>query len=187
MSRALRVIASIAIGAAAVWSVYRLCYLRYACNLTEARAQARLTRLLAVSDQATARIVARQSIEEMTPCVECAPANVTPYMIRAAALRMLGRPAEAAMDYRRALHVDRRAELYFNLGLTELDAGREEQAADALTTAVFIFYPYIDDIPQPMQERVRLAVTPVLTMIHRQQATPDVMAQLRARMTRDPL
>jgi Tfp pilus assembly protein PilF len=142
---------------------------------------------LALSDQAMSRIIARQTIEEMTPCIEHAPANITPYMIRAAALRMLGRPAEAGMDYRRALRIDRRAELYFNLGLTELEAGREEQAADALTTAVLLFYPYIDEIPQPMQERVRLAVTPVLTMIQRHQATPEAMAQLRARMTREPL
>lgn len=187
MNRALRVIASFAIALAAGWGTYRFCYLRYVCNLRELQAQESLTRLFSISDQVTARIAARQAIDETTRCLEVSPASISLYMIRAAALRMLGRHEEAAMDYRRALRFDRRAELYLNLGLTELDAGRPEQAADALTTAVYLLYPYVDEIPQPMQDRVRAAVTPTLTMIQQRQATPAVMQELRARVARAPL
>jgi tetratricopeptide (TPR) repeat protein len=185
MKQLARGIASIVIAAAAVWGA-SLCYRRYDCNLREARSQETLMRLFNLPGQATSRIVARQTIDETSRCLHHAPTNIGLYMIRAAALRMLGRYDEASMDYRRALRLDRRAELYFNLGLTELDAGREEKAADALTTAVFLFYPYADDIPEPMQDRVRAAVTPALTMIQRRSAPPAVLQELRARVERDP-
>jgi tetratricopeptide (TPR) repeat protein len=181
-----RVIASILIAAGAVWGAAH-CYQRYSCNLREAAAQETLMKLFAIPDQVTSRIAARTTIEETTRCLQHAPASIGHYMLRAAALRMLGRYPEAAMDYRRALRIDRRAELYFNLGLTELDAGRTEQAADALTTAVFLFYPYVDEIPQPMQDRVRAAVTPTVTMIQRRRAPASVVQELGARVERDPM
>lgn len=187
MNRLARIAASLVIAAAAAWAVYEHCYQRYACNLQEARARESLTPLFSIPDEITSRIAARRAIEEMTHCLECSPASISAYMIRGAALRMLRRQGEAAQDYRRALRLDRRAELYFNLGQAELDAGRQESAADAFGTAVLLLYPYVDDIPQPMQTRVRAEITPIVTTILRRQATPELARQLRTRLTRDPM
>lgn len=182
-----RVLASLAIAVASVWATYRFCYLRHACNLRAESVQQSMVRVMRAADQATARIVARKAIDEMNRCLECWSTNMNFYMIRAAALRMLDRPAEAALDYRRALRIDRRAELYFNLGLTELEAGREAQAADALTTAVFLFYPYVDEIPDPMQTRIRSTVTPTVELMQNHAAPPAVIEELHRRVARDPL
>jgi len=181
-----RVVASLAVIVAAVAGSYRLCYLRYRCNLRSASAERTLTNLLSNADQVSARIAARQIDEEMSRCIECWRTDVSFYMARAAALRMLDRLDEAANAYRLALRYDRRAEIYLNLGLTELDAGREEQAADALTTATLLQFSYVDTIPEPMQTRVRKTVTPTYEMIQRRRAVRDVMRQLRERVTRDP-
>lgn len=186
MKRLLRLGVSAAVAAAALYGSYRFCYLRYLCNLRGARAERSVSRLFSDSDQIAARIAARDIESDMSPCIECWRTNVAFYMIDAAALRMLGRLDDAAGAYRQALRFDRRAEIYLNLGLTELDAGREAQAADALTTAVLLQYSYIDDIPEPMQTRIRKAVTPTYEMIQRREAVGGVVKGLRERVTRDP-
>ena len=187
MKVALRIVASLAIAAAAVWAAYRYCYLRHLCNVRAESVQKSLVRIMRVADQATGRIVARRAVEEMNACLEIWPTNVNLYMIRAAALRMLDRPADASLEYRRAIRLDRRAELYFNLGMAELEAGRDAQAVDALTTAVFLYYLYVDEIPEPMQTRIRNAVTPTVEQINRREAPPAVIEELHQRVVRDPL
>ena len=185
MNRALRVIASIGIAVAAGWAVHGL-YLRHVCNIREMQAERLVMKLFDINDEITARIAARDTVESMNRCIPCAPMDVNQYMIRGAALRMLGRPEEAALDYRRALHVDRRVELFLNLGQAEMEAGHDDAAADALITAVYLVYSYVDDLPQPMQDRVRRAVTPTYLMIQQGRAPHAVLEQLRDRVARDP-
>ena len=187
MSRLLRVVASLAIAVTAGWAVYRLCYLRFVCNVREMQSERAVIKLFNINDQVTARIIARQTVEAMDRCVPCSPTDVNQLMIRAAALRMLGRPAEAALDYRRALRVDRRAELFLNLGQAEMEAGRNDAAADALATAAFLFYTYLGDYPEPMQSRVRAMINTTYGMIMERRATDDITRQLYERVARDPL
>ena len=187
MKWALRVAASLAIAAAAGWITYRYCYLRHVCNVRAETVQQSMVRLMNAGGPTTERIFARMAAEEMSRCLECWPTNINLYMIRAAALRMLDRPEEAALDYRRAIRVDRRAELYFNLGLTEMEAGRDLQAFDALVTAGFLFYPYMDEMPEPMQSRVRAAVSPIFAAMQRGKARPEDVQKVRDRVARDPL
>ena len=186
MSRAVRVTLSVLIAAVAVVAVDRLCYARYVCNLSAGRAERSLSSYFVVKDEVAARIAARQTIEDMDHCIPSWCTNVAFYMARGAALRMLGRPAEAQTEYRRALKFDRRAELYFNLGLAEMESGRDAEALDALTTAVLVQRTLLDDIPTPMQDRVRANIAPVYEMIERKTVPPDVAKQLRARVIRDP-
>ena len=186
MSRAVRIVLSVVVAAAAGWAVYRLDQI-YVCNLRAKKAERMIIRMFSLNEQITARITARQILSDMDACIRCFPTDVDQYMVRAAALRMLGRPAEAAMDYRRALHIDRRAELFLNLGQAYLEAGRDEEAKDALITAVYLVYPYVDDLPQPMQQRVRDAVTPTYLMLQQGRAPHSIIDSLRDRVARDPL
>src|SRR2546430_5449981 len=128
MVRLLRVALALCIVAVASYAVYRLCYLPWVCNIRQMHAERVVSRLFDVNDQVAARIAARQTVETLDPCISFCPTEVNQLMIRAAALRMLGRPDEAILDYRRALHVDRRAELFLNLGQAELEAGHDDSA-----------------------------------------------------------
>jgi len=187
MSRALRVIAAVAIATLACWAAYSSCYRRYVCNRRELGARDALTRLFAISNQTTARIVARQVVDVMDECIPVCPTDVANLMIRAAALRMLDRLDDAAAEYRSALRLDPRAEIYLQLGLTELDAGHARQAEDALTTAVFLIYSYSENIPQPMQETVKAKVRPIYDLMRRHSVPPELRRQLRERVSREPL
>ena len=187
MSRATRVAASVLIALCAAMAVYRLCYLRYRCNVDEARAEREITALFAHADDPGARLAARQIVETMDRCVVCSPTDVSHRMGRAAALRMLGRPAEAAKEYRRALEVDRRAELFLNAGLSELEAGHDRQADDALITATLVYISNVDIIPQPARSRVESVAYPLYFKIQQRRATPSLMRELFDRVARLPM
>jgi tetratricopeptide (TPR) repeat protein len=187
VKRAAAVMAALATIVVAIASAYRLCFVRYRCDLRSAAAENALTLLVAAPQEMRARITAREISDEMAGCIDAWPTNTNLYMIRAAALRVLGRGDDAVLEYRRALHVDRRAELYLNIGMTEMEAGRNEQAADALATAVYLNYAYLDEIGEPMRSRVRGEVLPNLEMLRRKKAPRSFVDELRARVTRDPL
>lgn len=187
MTRALRLAAAVVIAVVAILSVNRFCYRAYICNLREAEAHRSIQRLFAFSNQVSARLAARRVVETMSGCIGKSPdrsATVSQYMMRAAALRMLGRPAEAAADYRRALGFDRRPELYYNLGLTEIEAGREAEGFEALTLAVTTNFAFITDIPEAEKSRVYAAVAPLLTRTRRRSVTAAELQQLRERLER---
>lgn len=181
-----RIVICAAIAAVALWVVYRFCWLRLACDRMAAQAQRRVMQAVRFPDAPNARIEARDVADRMAHCIEQWPTNIQFPMIRGAALRILGRPAEAALEYRRALAVDRRAEILLNLGLSELEAGRDEQASDALGTAAFLFYPYLDEIPEPMQSRVRADISPLFEKMNHGKASAAEAEAARQRVTRAP-
>jgi tetratricopeptide (TPR) repeat protein len=185
VNRLLRLAACAIIAATAVWTISHL-YGVYRCNIEARRAEREVIHLFSVNNEITARIVARRTLDSMNGCIACVRTDVNQYMIRAAALRMLERPAEAATDYRRALRFDRRAELYLNLGQAELEAGRPDAAEDAFITAIYLTYSYIEDLPEPLQSRVRSAVTPTYLSVQEGRAPASVAEELRQRVARDP-
>jgi tetratricopeptide (TPR) repeat protein len=187
MNRGARLAAAAAIALVSAIAVYRLCYQRYRCNIDEAQAERRINALFAQAESPSARLAARQIAETMDHCIECSPTDVSHYMARAAALRMLSRPAEAAKEYRRALEVDRRAELFLNAGLTELEAGREPQAEDALITAMLVYYSDYDLMPAPIKFRVVVVVNPIYAEIQQHRATPATLRELFNRVARVPM
>jgi tetratricopeptide (TPR) repeat protein len=118
---------------------YWLCYRPYRCN--------RISR--AVGEQTLAAweaaerlapnwqiiIDTRRRLEVLRPCLGRCTGNVQMHMVAAANLRLLKRYEEAAGHYRKALRYDHRPEIYFNLGLTEIDAGRREEGIRNLVLA----------------------------------------------------
>jgi tetratricopeptide (TPR) repeat protein len=186
MMRALRLLVSIAIVVTAGWSVYRL-YRRFVCNNIAMKSERAVIRLFHINDQVAARIVAREAVREVSACIPCAPNDIAQRMTLAAALRMLGRPAEAALEYRAALRVDRRSELFLNLGQAELEAGRFDAAADALTTAALTHYSFMDDYPEPMRSRVHAAVEPIYYLLNTHRATSADTKALFERVSREPM
>lgn len=178
MNRAIRLALAIAIAASAAWLVERLCYQRYRCNARKAEARRTLERFLPISEQPSARIAARRAIESMDHCIAHAPTDIAAYMIRAGALRMLGRPAEAVTDYRRALRYDRRPELYLNLGMTELEAGNDAAAVAHISLASLTFRPYFYELPAPLHDRVEAAINPLYSDIQARRVKPEALRDL---------
>jgi len=76
-------------------------------------------------------------------------------MIRAANLRMVGDFSAAAASYRAALDVQKRQEIYFELGATEVEIGDRQAAIDAYTNCVR-FYP--SQIANIEDQQIRAAV-----------------------------
>lgn len=178
MRRGLRAAAAVVIAAAAAWLVVHVCYYPWICNNEKATAHRTLERLYAHSDEVTARIAARRVIETMDRCIATNPADVGQSMIRGAALRMLGRPGEAADEYRRALRYDRRPELYLNLGLSHLESGNEDAAVNQLVLASLTFRPYLFDLTGSVHDRVAAVVDPLLAEIEAKRVKPERLRDL---------
>jgi Tfp pilus assembly protein PilF len=186
MRRTVGLLASAAIVVCAAIAINGL-WQRHQCSLQEAQAEREITRLFDHAEQPGARIMARKVLEMMDRCVVCAPTEVSHHMARAAALRMLGQPGDAAQEYRRALQLDRRAELFLNVGMAELEAGRAQQADDALTTAMLVYYSNYDLMPVPAKFHAATVINPIYEQIKNRQASAALMRELFDRVARLPM
>jgi tetratricopeptide (TPR) repeat protein len=160
MKRVLRISAAAAIAVMAVLFVHRL-WQRYACNLEEADTKRRVERLYLDPESIASHMAAHALVARVTGCIEIEPAGVGQYMLRAALFRILQRPDDAVADYRHALTIDRRAELYMNIGDAEMESGHQEEAVDAFTLAALTQWSFLAEIPEPQRDRVSAAVTPL--------------------------
>ena len=168
MGNLARVAASLLIVAGAAAALDCLCIKPYRCNLIEQRGEARTSADWEITLQTNhpwrAMVGARRSLDLITPCLDDCSANVGMLMLAGANYRILHRYDEAAEAYRRALRYDRRPEIYFNLGQTEVAAGQREQAVADLVMAGRSggYTNYIDDpLIQAEVERRLAAIHPI--------------------------
>jgi tetratricopeptide (TPR) repeat protein len=187
MKLAARLLLSIAIAAAGGLAIYRFCWLRHVCNNDEERIEQLTTRFYDHSESMSVRVLARRNADRMRECSLLFPTNVNVYMLRAANLRMMGLRAEAADEYRNALRYDHRRELYLELGLTELENGEPEKAADTLTTACIYQSDLYSQVPEPTQSIVYERSLPFIKAIEAGKVTDVQDRELRARLFREPL
>jgi hypothetical protein len=121
-----------------ITGLYYLCYRPYECsvvtNSMKARTLAEWEKAGGQDDWRTP-IGARHRIELIEPCLTPWNASVELYMVAAANLRLLKRYDDAVACYRTVLRYDDRPEVYFNLGVTEVEAGHREQGIEDLVFA----------------------------------------------------
>lgn len=136
----------------AVAAVNMLCVVPYECNLKEKRWEAITLAMFERRNGSSAeRQVAQRTLSEMQRCLKSDP-NANLCMIAAANYRLLGRNSEAVRLYETALQYDRRPEIYYNIGETQLDAGIWDEAIKNLSTAVY-FNPFLaDNLPEVAPE-----------------------------------
>ncbi len=91
-------------------------------------------------------ILARENIEELSPCLANCPADVPLAMILAYNYRKVGNPQRAVEIYQRAFLYDRRPELYLNLGLAMLEGGHESEGLRTLIQAALYNPEFVDEI-----------------------------------------
>ena len=134
----LLVCASIIVGACV--AIQNVALEPYFCNRIKKSTEMQTLLAFDLPDGQAAAIRARRNLEALSRCT--ASGDIDLYMLRAANYRLLGRTAEAAAQYSMALRYDERPEIYFNLGITQLQMGRRGDAVRSFTTAVR-FNPYI--------------------------------------------
>ena len=139
MKVALKIAATLAGLAAAGAALYCLCYLPLRCNRIESNLEIATNSNWEAAARAVSDIRpvinARLALAEVAPCLGPCTRNANLYMIEAANYRILGRFDDAINAYRNALQYDRRPEIYFNLGLTQAEAGRSKDAVESLVMA----------------------------------------------------
>ncbi len=141
--------ASVAIGA--VWlctllAMDRLCIVPYRLNRTKKVVESVTRRSLEVNGP-QGPLLARKSVEQLSPCLAATPDDIDCYMLLAANYGIMEKNADAARMYRAALQYDRRPEIYLDLGLTLLNLSQREAAVNSLVSAVIFNPGLINEIP----------------------------------------
>ena len=150
-------IAGILMIAAAVIGGYWTVWLSFLCNRT-IRSVEQTTRAVmshpavVAAPIATANLAALQTVH-----VGCC-SDPSYYMLRAMNQNILMRRDAAIRDLRRALTVDQRPEIYFDIGLILLETGRVDEAVDAITEAARFNPHLLDHLHGEVVTRVRARI-----------------------------
>jgi Flp pilus assembly protein TadD len=154
--RTLKSIAAAALLAAATASLYYLCIAPYTANIQLVALIAQTQKAIA-APQVRGAIIARQNIEKIRKLMVVLPTSVDLYMLLAANYRIVGENGQAREAYNGALDFDRRPEIYFNLGMLELQEGQRDAAIRDFAYAVRFEPPLIDEISEESLQKEILA------------------------------
>jgi hypothetical protein len=137
--RAMKALVSVALIALAIDAVVVFCYRPYVCNLTTLGLKVQTEQAWNLADAAgddwRIAFQARRRLDIAEDCLRPTTASVELLMVTAANARLAKRNQEAIDNYRAALRIDHRPEIYFNLGLAEIDNGQREQGIEDLVVA----------------------------------------------------
>lgn len=151
-------IAVLAVGSIAVWTLAfrEWFYEPLVCDGIAQRAERSTLRALEMSQSNpySAASIAHANLDRLAPCLTARTSNVNLYMLAAANYRSLGRLEDAAAMYRLALSYDRRPELYYNLGVVELELKQRPAAVADLLTAVRFSRAYLSDLPDDVRSEL---------------------------------
>jgi tetratricopeptide (TPR) repeat protein len=120
----------------------------YRCNRLEKAATASLMEMERGSlNRLQVAPLARKNIERLQQCLSTCPDDVGMIMVLAGSYRFLGNPERAVSLYRYVLRYEQRPEVYFNLGMSLIEAGGDrEQAVENLKLAAIYDPSYLKDI-----------------------------------------
>ncbi len=134
MRLVLRIVAAIAILAAAAAAIHTLCWQPYRCNKTAAA----LRDASNVAYEQKDVLLARGNLEQILRGLEHCPGNVYLRVLAGQNFETLGRIESAAEMYTQALRYHRRPELFVRLGSAQHQSGlTEEGIANAARGAMF--------------------------------------------------
>jgi hypothetical protein len=159
MTVILRAIALLLLGAATVYAIERSTFHPLRCTYAASTGAAMLDHA-DPADYHTRRAAHQLRIDlEACPCVS--PPDVSIPMTRAAAAEVDGDRPTAIAEYQNALRLDRRPEIFFQLGLLQHETGNDNDGMNNLVRAC-AFNPALADIPDDAlrletQRRVRAA------------------------------
>lgn len=129
-------------------ALYHLCWIPYGCN-REVKAVQRSTDAALSAPPMEAPSVARRNLLRLDRCLPQSPTDVRLLMLAAANYQILDRHADAIAAYERALRIDKRPEIYYELGLTQLSVGDRSSALASLTRAARFAQQYMYETGDP--------------------------------------
>lgn len=146
MKALLRYGLALLVAATAIAALRTFCLAPYRCSVEEKRIQARTQRAVASAMRPwLAMQLAGQNLAALEPCLNDR-ATVNQLMIAAVNYRILGQPGIAISLYERAMQFERRPELYLNLGLAQIEAGRARDGVENVVTACIRNPLLIEDV-----------------------------------------
>ena len=158
MAKGVRIALSLVVTAAALAAIWSWSIAPIRCIATLALIKPLTIRAVEAGSDA-AMPQARVNLERLDPCMRSCDNNIDNYMLAAANERILGHLPEAEKLYEGALQWDRRPEIYFNLGLLQLDLQKTDAALANLERASIFNAEYVDAIPYPeIRENIRKKV-----------------------------
>lgn len=171
-----RKLAAAAVTLVAALAFYRWCYLPWRCNLADARLLRQTTFAMDAAPAPRAMALARSTWAAAVRLLDGCPCSINLYMIAAANDQLLGQDEHAVEMYSRALHYDRRPELFLQLGLAEWRLGRRDQARQHLTAAT-AFNPEL--LLEVAPSELRVEVSRELSKVEAQRANELHNAEFR--------
>jgi tetratricopeptide (TPR) repeat protein len=142
--RAIRVLGLVAIAVATIAALHDAVYLPLVCEALESRAAFTADTL---RDDAAKLAWSRETIDSLLRCERFASGNSRIAYVLGNAYRDHGEPEKAIASYRRALSVDRRPEIYFALGMAQLEALHHDDAIDSFVQAGVFAPAQLAEIP----------------------------------------
>ena len=108
-------------------------------------------------------VLARENIDRLRHCENHYPLDVNVYMLEGANFQIMQQLDRAAAAYEKALRIDRRPEIYFNLGIVQLEMKHREKARTNFISAVTFAPRMIEEIPDiTIREEVKAEITRTL-------------------------
>jgi tetratricopeptide (TPR) repeat protein len=126
-----------------LFGLYRCTYMPVRCSVVSASVERQLLAAMNRNDEYAGIVTGRQVQDTLRDCV-IHPLQIDPPLLTALSYRMTHQYRHSIEWYERALTIDRRPEIYFGLGMTQLKANRRAEAMQNLTRAV-AFDPMVLD------------------------------------------
>ena len=139
----------------AFYAFYEWCYVPYECNRFKRATEASMIAVQNIDEPLRRAMIARRNLEGARNWIARCPHDLDLYMIAGGSFRQLGLSAEAIPLYQKALTLDRRPEVYLNLGQSQAEAGRQVEAIPNLAAAVKFDSSLMTEVPASLQEEVR--------------------------------
>ena len=133
--RVREIVALVIVAPLTIFGLYRCTYLPVHCSIVCARAERQLLAAMNNSDDYAGMVAGRRVQDALRSCV-IHPLQIDPPLLTALSYRLTHQYLRSIEWYEHALTVDRRPEIYFGLGMTQLKAGRRAEAMQNLTVAV---------------------------------------------------
>jgi hypothetical protein len=131
----LRSLGAALIGLVTVLALHRLVVIPWHCNVVAGRVSASTDLAVPAAGTDRARAAATSNLARLGECVTDCRTDVSLAMLAATNYRLLSRHGIAAAHLEEALRYERRPELYFELGQTQLEIGAREDALQNFSRA----------------------------------------------------
>jgi Tfp pilus assembly protein PilF len=154
--RMTRAAAAFALVAVSITAAYRLCWIRYRCDVIKQRAERHLYREVASDYERVA--IARRVMTELSGCHTYDSTDYQTLFLLAVAAENAGRPEQAVALYRRALSYNERPEIYANIAVVQFGLAQPEEATRNMMRACIFDLNHSLRVAQPMQFNIQRAV-----------------------------